>query len=56
MRFNKKMVWILYLFGAALGGVSMNLGMPYLPMSIPQVGADSSAIAMITFYGLFNMH
>ena len=55
-QFGRKMVWPLYILGAIMGAGTMYLGMPYAPMVIPQVGADASATAMITFYGLFNMH
>ena len=34
----------------------MLLGMPNMPMVVPQVGADSAVTAMISFYGMFNLH
>ena len=55
-QFGGKIIWLLYIAGAVMGAGTMYLGMPYVPMVIPQVGADASATAMITFYGLFNMH
>ena len=55
-QFGNRMVWWLYLLGAATGALAMQFGMPYTPMVIPQVGADASISAMITFHGLFNLN
>ena len=56
MQFGNRIIWWLYILGALSGGIAMQLGMPYTPMVIPQVGSDASISAMITFYGLFNLH
>ena len=56
MQFGNKIIWMLYIVGALAGGISMQLGMPNMPLVVPQVGADSAVTAMITFYGMFNLH
>lgn len=55
-QFGNRVVWILYGLGALMGGISMTFGMPQMPMVVPQVGADPAVSAMITFYGMFNLH
>lgn len=55
MQFGAKYVWWLYLLGGLFGGVCMQIAMPYSPVVIPQVGADASISALLTFYGLFNL-
>merc|ERR1712083_1008746 len=37
------------------GGIFMQMAMPYTSVVIPQVGADASISALLTFYGLFNL-
>ena len=55
MQFGGKYVWWLYLLGGLLGGIFMQMAMPYTSVVIPQVGADASISALLTFYGLFNL-
>lgn len=54
--YGNRVFWSLYMLGALFGGLAMNFGMPYMPIVIPQVGADSSISAMLTFFGLLNAH
>ena len=54
INYGNRIVWTLYLLGALFGGLSMSVGMPNLPMVVPQVGADAAISAMLTFYGLLN--
>ncbi len=54
MNYGNKVFWALYLLGAVGGGLTMNFGMPYQPIVIPQVGADAPITAMLTFFGLLN--
>lgn len=55
MQFGPKIVWMLYAGGALAGGIAMALGMPQMPMVVPQVGADPAVTALIAFYGMFNL-
>jgi membrane associated rhomboid family serine protease len=50
---GKYLTW-LYLSGAIGGSIFMSLFMPYQPVVMPQVGADSATAAIITFYGIMN--
>lgn len=54
--YGNRILWILYLLGSLAGGLSMNFGMPNLPMVMPQVGADAAISSILTFYGLLNLH
>ncbi len=56
MQYGNKIIWALYLAGSLAGGLAMNFGMPQLPMITPQVGSDAALSAMITFYGMLNLH
>ena len=56
LQYGNKMVWWLYLLGAISGGLTMQFGMPYTPMVIPQVGADASIASILTFYGFCNLN
>ena len=56
MNYGNRVLWWLYLLGAITGGIAMQFGMPFTPMVIPQVGADAPISAMLTFYGLLNLH
>ncbi len=56
MQFGNKVIWWLYLVGALAGGLSMHFGMPNMPAVVPQVGSEAPLTALITFYGLFNLH
>ena len=55
-QFGNRIIWWLYILGAATGALAMQFGMPQTPMVLPQVGADAPISAMITFYGLFNLN
>lgn len=55
MNYGNKVLWWLYILGAIGGGITMQLGMPNMPMIVPQVGADAAIASMLTFFGLFNM-
>ena len=56
IQYSNKIIWALYLAGSLAGGLAMNYGMPQLPMITPQVGSDAALSAMITFYGMLNLH
>ena len=55
MSFGAKYIWWLYVVGGLFGGICMQMAMPYGPVVVPQVGADASISALLTFYGLFNL-
>jgi membrane associated rhomboid family serine protease len=55
MRCGSKYVWLLYLGGGLTGSVFMNIFMPHNSIVMPQVGADASISAIISFYGVFNL-
>lgn len=56
MQYGNRIIWTLYLLGSLAGGLAMNFGMPQLPLVTPQVGSDAALSAMITFYGMLNLH
>lgn len=45
---GSKLIWVLYLTGAAAGSIAMNYCIPYHSIAIPQVGADP---AISSFFG-----
>lgn len=56
LQYGNKIIWMLYMLGAFAGGLSMHFGMPNMAIVMPQVGADAPIAAMLTFYGLLNLH
>lgn len=56
MQYGNRVIWLLYFLGAFAGSLSMHFGMPNMPIVVPHVGADAPIAAMLTFYGLLNLH
>ena len=53
---GNRVFWMLYLGGAISGGLFMQLFKPHNSIVIPEVGAGPAVSALLTFYGLNNLH
>ncbi len=53
---GNKVFWLLYLGGAISGAFCMQMFKPHNSIVIPEVGAGPAVSALLTFYGMSNLH